>query len=46
MKMYKFLQDGKEVFVIAENELSARVKAKISSYAELIESFTLNEDWN
>ena len=46
MRMYKFIQDGKEVFVIAENELLARVKAKVSSESELVESFTLNEDWS
>lgn len=45
MRMYKFLQDGKEIFVIAENELVARKKAKILPESELIESFTLNEDW-
>lgn len=46
MKLYKFLNEGKEIFVIAENESAAREKAKILPESEVIESFTLNKDWS
>ena len=45
MKMYRFLQDNKDIFIIAENELLARIKGKILPESELVESYTLNEDW-
>jgi hypothetical protein len=44
--MYKFLNEGKEIFVIAENESAARVKAKILPESEVIAVFMLNEDWS
>lgn len=45
MKMFRFKVGEAEVNVIAETETEARKKAKIKDEFELLEVFTLNEDW-
>lgn len=45
MKMYRFLDKGEEINVIAHTEPEARKKAKLSEDATLVEAYTLNEDW-